>query len=246
MRTGCFTRRCLGWRFSRATRPWACLVTLGIAKGQPFAPDDRMKDLLERAARAGHAQLRAQSFADRRPDRVVWPGRRWEWAALQFENGDFDRPDSIDTDAREKWFYQAIGASPAMFRRDTRAGSLYWLGLRDISGAYLDGARSYRLTVPLPVPAKLFWSVTVYDARTRSQVQASQDRAVLSSLFDFGDTSGKQSIDLHFGPTPPPGHSSQWIQTCPDAGWFTYFRIYGPESAAFDGTWQLPDIQPAD
>jgi len=220
------------------------LAALGIAKGQPFAPDDRTRDLLERAARAGHAQLRAQSFADRRPDRIVWLGRQWEWVALRFENGDFDRPDFIDTDAREKWFYQAIGASPAMFRRDTRAGSLYWLGLRDASGAYLDGARSYRLTVPLPVPAKLFWSVTVYDARTRSQVQTSQDRAVLSSLFDFGDTSRRQSIDLHFGPTPPADHSDQWIQTRPDAGWFTYFRIYGPEPAAFDGSWQLPDIQP--
>jgi hypothetical protein len=28
-------------------------------------------------------------------------------------------------------------------------------------------------------------------------------------------------------------------------GWFTYFRIYGPEADAFDGTWQLPDFQPA-
>ena len=226
------------------------LAALGIAKGQPFAPDGRMKSLLARAARAGLAQLRAQSFADRRPDRVVWPGRQWEWAALRFENGDFERRDSTDTEAREKWFYQAIGASPAMFRRDTRAGSLYWLGLRDASGAYLDGSRGYRLTVPLPVPGKLFWSVTVYDARTRSQVQTEQDRAVLSSLFDFGDTSGERSIDLHFGPAPPAdrsGHSvtpGRWIQTRPDAGWFAYFRIYGPEAAAFDGTWQLPDFQP--
>jgi hypothetical protein len=221
------------------------LSALGIAKGRPFDPDDSMKDLLERAARAGHAQLRAQAFADRRPDRVVWPSRRWEWAALRFENGDFDREDSTDTEARDKWFYQAIGASPAMFRRDPRAGSLYWLGLRDASGSYLDGGQNYRLTVPLPVPARLFWSVTVYDARTRSQVRTEQDRAVLSSLFDFGDIGGARSIDLYFGPTPPAGGGSgRWIQTRPDAGWFTYFRIYGPEPAAFDGSWQLPDFQP--
>jgi hypothetical protein len=94
------------------------------------------------------------------------------------------------------------------------------------------------------VPAKLFWSVTVYDARTRSQVQTEQGRALLSSLFDFGDTSGTDSIDLYFGPTPPSGQGGRWIQTRPDAGWFAYFRIYGPEAAAFDGTWQLPDFQP--
>jgi hypothetical protein len=222
------------------------LAALGIVKGKPLALDAQRTELLERAARAGSGQLRVQSLADRRPDRLVWPGRRWEWAALRFENGDFDRADSVDTDAREKWFYQAIGASPAMFRRDTKAGSLYWLGLRDASAAYLDGGRSYRLTVPLPVPAKLFWSVTVYDARSRSQVQTDQGKAVLSSLFDFKDTGATGSVDLYFGPVPPVGYSDRWLQTNPCTGWFTYFRIYGPEPAAFDGTWQLPDFQPAD
>jgi hypothetical protein len=41
------------------------------------------------------------------------------------------------------------------------AGSLYWLSARDAAGAYLDGGRFYRLSVPLPVPDKLFWSITV-------------------------------------------------------------------------------------
>jgi hypothetical protein len=217
------------------------LAVLGIRKGEPFAPDDRMRGILERAARIASAQLRVQSFADRRPDRIVWPGRQWEWAALRFENGDFEQPDALDVDAREKWFYQAIGASPAMFRRDTHAGSLYWLGLRDSSGNYLDGSNSYRLSIPLPVPGKLFWSVTVYDAESRSQVQAPQAKAVFSSLFDLHDATC-DSIDLFFGPTAPAGQEGRWLQTVPDAGWFVYFRIYGPEEPAFDGTWQLTDF----
>jgi hypothetical protein len=219
------------------------LAALGIIKGQPFAPDEPMRSILEQAAVIGNAQMRVQSFADRRPDRLVWPDRYWEWAALRFENGDFDRPDSVDTEARDKWFFQAIGASPAMFRRDTHAGSLYWLGHRDADGQYLDGHRSYQLTVPLPVPGKLFWSVTVYDARTRSQIQTDQGRAILSSLFDFANTTNDPSVQLHFGPNPPAGHRDRWIQTRPDSGWFVYFRIYGPEPAAFDGTWKLPDFQ---
>jgi hypothetical protein len=107
-----------------------------------------------------------------------------------------------------------------MFRRDTHAGSLYWLGLRDATGAYLDGGRSYKLTVPLPVPGKLFWSVTVYDARTRSQVQTGQGKAVLSSLFDFSATTRSDPVDLFFGPAAPAGHEDRWIQTNPGAGWF--------------------------
>jgi hypothetical protein len=219
------------------------LAALGIAKGQPFAPDERMRALLARAAVIGNWQMRVQAFADRRPDRIVWPDRYWEWAALRFENGDFERADFVDTEARDKWFYQAIGASPAMFRRDTKAGSLYWLGHRDAEGNYLDGGHSYQLTVPLPVPAKLFWSVTVYDACTRSQVQTDQGKALLTSLFDFADTRAAESVDLHFGPTPPANHHDRWIQTRPGAGWFVYFRIYGPEEGAFDGSWRLPDFQ---
>ena len=112
------------------------------------------------------------------------------------------------------------------------------------TGAYLDGGRAYKLTVPLPVPGKLFWSVTVYDARTRSQIQTGQAKAVLSSLFDFPDTTGDDSVDLFFGPTAPAGHQDQWIQTNSGAGWFVYFRIYGPEQAAFDKTWKPGDFEP--
>jgi hypothetical protein len=47
------------------------LAALGIKRGEPFAPDERMTAILEDAARIGNAQMRAQSFGDRRPDRVV-------------------------------------------------------------------------------------------------------------------------------------------------------------------------------
>jgi hypothetical protein len=98
--------------------------------------------------------------------------------------------------------------------------------------------------VPLPVPGKLFWSVTVYDAHTRSQIQTGQAKALLSSLFDFPDAAGDDSVDLFFGPAAPAGHENQWIQTNPGAGWFVYFRIYGPEQAAFDKAWKPGDFQP--
>jgi len=42
---------------------------------------------------------------------------------------------------------------------------------------------TYKLTMPQPVPDKLFWSVTVYDTDTRSQVVTDQGKATLHSLF---------------------------------------------------------------
>ncbi|WCB95372.1 hypothetical protein DSM104299_04115 [Baekduia alba] len=56
-----------------------------------------------------------------------------------------------------------------MFCRGEGARTAYRLGLRETDGAYLDGSNSYRLRVPLLVPAQLFWSVTIDDAVTRSQ-----------------------------------------------------------------------------
>jgi len=218
------------------------LAALGIEKGKPFAPDARLRSILEEAARVGNAQMRVQAFADRRPDRRVWKDRRWQWVSLRFEDGDFNTNSHLDVEAREKWFYQAIGASPAMFRRDANAGSLYWLGLRDRQDAYLDGSQHYRLRVPLPVPAKMFWSVTVYDADTRSQIQNRQKKAALRSLFELKDTTGS-SVDLYFGPTATGGHANRWIQTLPGKGWFVYFRIYGPEGPALDGSWKPGDFE---
>ncbi|MCH8617161.1 DUF1254 domain-containing protein [Sphingomonas sp. SM33] len=218
------------------------LAALGIEKGKPFAPDARMKDILTRAAAIANDEMRVQSFADRRPDRFPWPGRKWEWASLRYEDGDFNTALYTDLEAREKWFYQAIGASPAMFRRDAQAGSLYWLGLRDTTGAYLDGGRNYRLTVPLPVPGHLFWSVTVYETDTRSQIRTDQNKAALRSMFELKDLSGG-SAELFFGPETPAGKEGRWIKTTPGKGWFVYFRIYGPQAAAFDGSWKPGDFE---
>jgi hypothetical protein len=184
---------------------------------------------------------------------VTWPDRAWEWVGLVPDNADFETPGGLDVEARDRWFGQAIVTSPAMFRRQVGAGSLYWLAARDESGAYLDGAKTYKLTVPLPVPAKLFWSVTAYDAATRSEVQNDDDKAALRSLFELrddlaklGGASGSDAgvaIDLCFGPNPPATGAKHWIKTMPGQGWFAYFRIYGPEQAAFAGSWKPGDFR---
>ena len=220
------------------------LAELGIVKGKPFTPNDRMKRILVRAAQMANDQMRVASLAGRRPEQVVWPDRKsWEWVTLVPENGTFDAPTYADNDARGVWFWQATFESPFMFNRQVGPGSVYWFAARDKTGAFVDGGKLYKLTIPQPVPASLFWSVTVYDPDTRSMIQTDQGKAALRSLVELKDAATTGATDLYFGPHAPAGKEGRWIKTIPGKGWFVYLRLYGKEAPAFDGSWKPSDIE---
>jgi hypothetical protein len=48
---------------------------------------------------------------------------------------------------------------------------------------------------------------------------------------------------LYLGPEAPAGGEDRWIKTIPERGWFCYFRIYGPATAAFDASWKPGDFE---
>ena len=122
------------------------------------------------------------------------------------------------------------------------AGSIYFLAARDRTGAHLDGDKTYRLRVPQPVPANLFWSVTAYDAETRSRCRHRQDRAALSALAEPFE----------------PNADGRWISSSAPWPWSTtgrpgsdrarqglgrVFRLDGPTGKAFDGSWKPGDFE---
>ncbi|MEU2092160.1 DUF1254 domain-containing protein [Nocardia beijingensis] len=221
---------------------YGLLGAIGLERGARFAPRPRSAALLTAAARTGRDQMLVSAFAGARPDRLAWPDRRWEWVGSADGDGDFRTASGPDLEARDRWFAQAITAAPGMFRRQVGGGSLYWLGVRDERGDYLDGGATYTLGIPQPVPAGMFWSVTVYDAETRSQIRSDQGKAALRSLFELRDLPPDAPVCLHFGPTPPGGAEHRWLETVPGRGWFAYLRIYGPREAAFDRTWKPGDF----
>ncbi len=51
------------------------------------------------------------------------------------------------------------------------------------------------------------------------------------------------STTVSFGPEPPPGMESNWVQTVPTKGWFTILRLYGPLESWFDKTWKPGEIE---
>ena len=93
------------------------------------------------------------------------------------------------------------------------------------------------------MPGKLFWSITVYDTATRSQVQTDQGNAALRSMFELKGVATGAPVDLFVGAANRGGDVRRWIKTAPGRGWFAYVRIYGPEPAAFDKTWKPGDFE---
>lgn len=218
---------------------------IGIQKGKPFAPDQRMTKILTDAVAIGNATARALALRPREtshylfPDSGWWapiPGGSYEWLK---EGGDGGR----NLDARTLFFYQATLNTPAMMYKMVGVGSQYAGVSTDNDGNFFDGAKTYRLNIPADVPAKQFWSVVVYDTQTRSELQTGQPLPSKNNKRDNLAVNPDGSVDLYFGPAAPPGHDVNWIETVPRKSWFAYLRLYGPLDAWFDRTWRPGEVE---
>jgi hypothetical protein len=127
--------------------------------------------------------------------------------------------------------------------RSAGKGSDYTMAMLDSEKRPLDGAKTYKLTMPANVPVKDFWAVTMYDTQTRSQLQTDQQFPTLDSYTEGMQRNADGSIDVYFGPTPPEGKESNWLQSVPGKGWFIALRMYGPLEPWLDGSWQPGEIE---
>lgn len=215
------------------------LKAIGIEKGKEFKPDARMQRILADGVKLGDGMAKAIAFANRDHEAKIYPDRHWE--TIFIGGYKFERDGARLFDARTLFHYTAIVVTPAMEAKRVGVGSQYLSTYKDANGAYLDGGQNYKLTLPAGIPAKDFWSVTVYDAETRSLLQNGMPKPSVS-LFDQPDVNADGSVDVYFGPEAPEGKVKNWVKTLPGQGWFTYIRIYGPLEPFFDQSWKPDDI----
>jgi hypothetical protein len=215
------------------------MQAIGIEKGKAFQPDEKTKAILSEAARLGGAMARANTYASSAPGIYYYPDRKWQ-AVPQGMTYTFLRDGAPQIDARNNVYYMAAGNSPAMMEKHVGQGSQYLWTYRDGNGNYLDGSKRYRLHILPGIPANNFWSVVVYDALSRSELQNGQPLPSVSS-YTQPTTNADGSIDILFGPEGPK-ENGNWIRTVPGKGWFPIFRFYGPGQPFFDKTWKLEDI----
>ena len=116
---------------------------------------------------------------------------------------------------------------------------------QDADGEWLDGARNYTLHIPPDAPAKLFWSLTLYEVDGRDVIHNQYKVTDRSSRMDLL-TNSDGSVDLYFGPDEPSGKKQNWIPTEPGRAFFAMLRFYSPGQTLLDRSWILPNIEKAE
>jgi hypothetical protein len=238
------------------------IAAIGIVKGKPFAPDARMKKVLTEAAALGNATSRALFMNPREEEGwYYYPGSAW-WNQMLAGGYEFETPIALVTpegakpfpptgyrmlNQRTSFFYGTTGITPAMAMRLTGIGSQYLYAQVDARKEYFDGAKTYKVTLPKDIPAANFWSLTVYDNQTRSMLDTPQ-RYPRAGSQSFPSPAAEPAADgtttVYFSPTQPAGiKRSNWIQTDPKKGWFTYLRFYGPLEPFFAKTWRPSEVE---
>jgi hypothetical protein len=217
------------------------LATIGIEPGKPFKPPEKLKAAMERGVVDAYyymQNLDTKLFASN----LYWPDRHWSFVMVPDEKHGFEfvTDGAVQIDRRAAaWFFFTF--YPKVL--SDHAGTVYLAPIADSGGKPLAAGKTYKLRVPKDVPAKEFWSLTVYDRATWAFIDNSLDRAGLGSFNkDTLKMNEDRSIDLYFGPDAPRGLESNWIPTKGKEP-YLWLRLYGPEEGFWKKTFKMPDVE---
>jgi len=220
------------------------IATIGIVKGKPFTPDERMKELLTEAATLGSATARAITFEPRLDGVYLYPGTGSVWSGF-FANGNatFESDGTMQLEAAVLYYFNAGGVTPAMAKTAVGVGSDYAGAYFDANKQPFDGSKTYKLHLPPNVPVNNFWAVTIYDTQTRSMLQTGQRFPTVGSQTKGIEKNADGSFDIYFAPKAPAGKEDNWLQTVPGKSWFVILRMYGPLEPWLNKTWRPSEIE---
>ena len=236
------------------------LAAVGIVKGKPFKPDERMRTILEDAVAVGNATARTIAFAPRPEEGfALYPGSAW--FNMLFTGGYqfLDPPPQITADgpvaSPERRGAQAQLADRVLLPRhrhhprDVHAPDRHRLAIPDRHARQRrrvprrrpqlpahPAARHPRKPLlvgdPLRQPDPLHAPNRPAQARRRQPVRHGPGQP--------------RRLDRHLPRTHAPDGvpETNWLQTVPGKGFFAALRLYNPLQPFFDKTWRPSEIEP--
>ena len=214
--------------------PLQRFANIGIRPGQPLdiaALDDQSRDAL----RAGVAQARAEIET-----KIGQLGRTVNgWSMTEvFGDREWYRGDHL---------FRAAGAMIG-WGGNNASEAVYPIARADADGRPLHGEHRYSLTLASPPPAEAFWSITMYDTSYDGAAGYLVDNPIGRYLVNWtteglvrGDDGSLMIHIQHDEPDGPEGRAN-WLPA-PDGPFYLVLRLYLPEQAALDGSWQPPPIK---
>jgi Protein of unknown function (DUF1214)/Transposase IS116/IS110/IS902 family len=144
-------------------------------------------------------------------------------AAISF----FPNP-AYEISMRVHFLYYATGITPRWQCSSSASARNMLPQPRTPRASPLEGGKTYKIYLPLNIPAKDFWSFE--DNQTRSMPQTDQQFPSIGNQKKGIVVNPDTSVDVWFCPTASKGHEANWMQTVLDKGWNVLLRFYGDVS----------------
>lgn len=207
---------------------------IGVGPGQTFDERQLSADqsaALQRGIEAGRAE-----FAQFKKTKVD---------THQVESGDFF---GTRDHLKNNYLYRYVGANVGIFGNSSAEAS--YIGyFTDAQGKPVNAAeKTYRLHFKkgeLP-PAEAFWSLTMYDGKTKLLVDNPINRYLINSrMLKQLQVDADGGLTLYVQHDPPgKAKESNWLPA-PDGPFYCVLRIYMPAVKFAKGQWKLPMLTPA-
>ena len=173
---------------------------------------------------------------------MYWPDRHWSFVMVpDAQHGfEFVGKDALEIDKRATaWFFYTF--YPKVLTE--HPATVYLAPIADTMARPVEAGQTYKLRMPKDVPAKEFWSLTVYDRANWALIKNPLDRGTFSSFNkDKLKTNADGTVDIYFGPAAPAGFESNWIPTMGKEP-YVWLRLYGPEEAFWNKSFKMPDVE---
>lgn len=118
--------------------------------------------------------------------------------------------------------------------------AVYPIRYTDSDSKPLDGANDYVVKFSGEPPNNAFWSLTIYDAKTKMLIENPLNRYKFGSDTPGIHKNGDGSFSVTVSPRKP-AEGTNWLPS-PSGPFYAILRIYQPKEEVISGAWKLPQM----